>query len=109
MSTVEPGHVKASAREDPCCLLLGTRQNIGWDLGIVVDGNSDLRIRFRSRMGRLNLPECRSLILQVTKLEYQGSRPRDLIFPCRERRVRDGERRRHVEAELQIAALGMGC
>jgi hypothetical protein len=44
MSTVEPSHVKTSAREDPRCLLLGTRQSIGWNLGIVVDRNSDLWI-----------------------------------------------------------------
>jgi hypothetical protein len=44
VSTSEPRDVKTSARKDPRCLLLGTPQSIGWNLGIVVERNSDLWI-----------------------------------------------------------------
>jgi hypothetical protein len=47
--------------------------------------------------------ECRCLVLYVAQLEHQVRRLRDLIFTRRKRRVLDGERKRNVEAELQIA------
>src|SRR5271157_1891180 len=53
--------------------------------------------------------EGRCLVLNVTQLEDQAGRLRDLIFTRRKRRVLDGERKRHMEAELQASALGMGC
>jgi hypothetical protein len=42
-------------------LLLGTRQNIGWNLGIVVNRDSDSRIRRSDHIARVN-PKVNAIV-----------------------------------------------